>query len=143
MTGVQTCALPIFLQRENHAVGNHTQHHVNGFKTSLNNYVEEVSKASALITSQLFRPPYGRMRPSQYKALKSHYTIVMWDVLSYDFDTTVTREQCLQNVIQHTRNGSIIVFHDSVKAADKMLFVLPQVLKYFSEAGYTFETIPQ
>ena len=87
--------------------------------------------------------PFGRLRPSQYKALKRNYTIVMWDVLSYDFDATVTREQCLQNVIGHTRNGSIIVFHDSIKAADKLLYVLPRILKHFSEAGYTFETLPQ
>lgn len=131
------------LHREKQAVGNHTQHHLNGFKTSLNDYLEDVREASVAISSKLFRPPYGRMRPSQYKALKNNYTIVMWDVLSYDFDSSVPRELCLQNVIRHTRNGSIIVFHDSIKAADKMLFVLPRILKHFSEAGYIFETISQ
>lgn len=131
------------LQKEKHAIGNHTMHHLNGFKTSHNDYKEDVAKASNYISSKLFRPPYGRMKPAQYNALKSSYKIVMWDVLSCDFDANVTREQCLQNVTGYSRNGSIIVFHDSVKAADKMLYALPQVLNYFTERGYSFETIPQ
>ncbi len=131
------------LQKNNHAVGNHTYHHLNGFKTSLNKYVNDVNNASAFISSKLFRPPYGRITPAQYISLRKNYKIVMWDVLSYDFDASVNCEQCLQNVIKHSRNGSVIVFHDSVKAADKMLYALPEVLKCFTEQGYSFETISQ
>jgi peptidoglycan/xylan/chitin deacetylase (PgdA/CDA1 family) len=98
--------------------------------------------ASSYVSSKLFRPPYGRMRPAQYNSLRKNYNIVMWDVLSYDFDEEISAEQCFKNVLQNSRNGSIIVFHDSVKAADKMLYVLPQVLQYFTKEGYRFETIP-
>ncbi len=129
------------LLKEKHAIGNHTQHHLNGFKTSTTNYLKDVFDASKPITSTLFRPPYGKLTPSQYKALKKNYNIVMWDVLSYDFDMETTREQCLHNVIRHSRNGSIIVFHDSLKAADKMLYALPHVLEHFSNEGYVFESI--
>lgn len=129
------------LHRNNHAVGNHTYHHLNGFKTSSGSYIKDVERASRCISSKLFRPPYGRLTPSQYSILNTHYSIIMWDVLSYDFDKEITNEQCLKNVLHFSRNGSIIVFHDSVKASDKMLHVLPQVLKHFSEEGYKFETL--
>jgi len=131
------------LLNEGHAVGNHTQHHLNGFKTSLNQYKEDVQQAATHISSNLFRPPYGRFMPAQYNALRADYNIVMWDVLSYDFDTRVTKHQCLHNVIKHSRNGSVIVFHDSVKASDKMLYALPQVLDHFSKLGYAFGKLPQ
>ncbi len=129
------------LQRSKHAVGNHTQHHLNGFKTATNDYINNVAIASNYVHSKLFRPPYGRMKPAQYFALKNNYKIVMWDVLSYDYDAKISAEQCLHNVIDNSRSGSIIVFHDSIKAADKMLYVLPKVLEHFSEAGFAFESL--
>lgn len=129
------------LQKNNHAIGNHTQRHINGFKSSVEAYVEDVTAASYHIKSTLFRPPYGRIKPLQYFVLKKKYKIVMWDVLSYDFDDKITYEECLRNILDKTRNGSIIVFHDSVKAADKMLYVLPRFLDHFSNAGYSFESI--
>lgn len=127
--------------QEHHAVGNHTFHHVNGFKSNCNVYLDDTLKAASCISSNLFRPPYGRLTPKQYHKLRNEYHIVMWDVLSYDFDAKVTRDQCLDNVMSRSRNGSIIVFHDSIKAAANMLYVLPLVLKHFKGEGYTFETI--
>lgn len=129
------------LQKNNHAIGNHTHQHINGFKSSIEDYVTDVAAASSHIKSTLFRPPYGRIKPAQYIVLKKKYNIIMWDVLSYDFDANITREKCWQNVLQKTRKGSIIVFHDSVKAADKMLYALPRFLEHFTNADYSFESI--
>lgn len=130
----------------NHSIGNHTQNHLNGWKTSAKEYLDNVLECETVINknyaTKLFRPPYGKLKSSQAKALKKHnYNIIMWDVLSADFDSSVSKEQCLQNVINHTKNGSIIVFHDSKKAADKVIYTLPKVLKHFSEKGYTFKAI--
>ena len=135
-----------------HAIGNHTFNHLKGWETGTNEYVANTRKCSQLIEKQetrskkqekaLFRPPYGKIKPSQSRILRRlGYKIIMWDVLSRDFDKTSTPEECLSNVLQHVESGSIIVFHDSVKAADKMLYALPRVLKYFSEEGYAFETL--
>lgn len=129
---------------QNHTVGNHTNNHLNGFKTETNTYVNnlEFSKTNASQTSKLFRPPYGKLTFSQAKKIrKKGYKIIMWDVLSADFDTTISPEECLKNVIKNTNNGSIIVFHDSVKAQEKLQFVLPKILEYYVEKGYTFKAI--
>ncbi len=92
--------------------------------------------------SKLFRPPYGKIKKSQAKPiLKKGYRIIMWDVLSADFDVSTSNEECLRNVLNNTKNGSIIVFHDSVKASEKLKFVLPKVLKEFSEQGFVFKAI--
>lgn len=92
--------------------------------------------------SKLFRPPYGKIKKQQAKELlKKGYTIVMWDVLSADFDTKISKEKCLKNVLENTKNGSIIVFHDSLKAKEKLAYTLPKVLTYFSEKGYIFKAI--
>jgi peptidoglycan/xylan/chitin deacetylase (PgdA/CDA1 family) len=129
----------------NHTVGNHTQNHMNGWKNNTENYIADIQEATKLIDSNLFRPPYGRISFSQIKALRSDPSlpqeIIMWDVLSGDFDTTISGDQCAQNVIQHAGPGSIIVFHDSAKAMDRLRIALPQVLTHFSKLGYQFETL--
>ncbi len=129
---------------EGHAVGNHTFNHLNGKKTNDALYLNDIFEASKYIDSQLFRPPYGRISAFQTKLLinkTNPYKIVMWTVLSGDFDQTITKERCLENVLFKADNGSIIVFHDSEKAATKMRFVLPKVIQQFHEKGYCFEKI--
>jgi peptidoglycan/xylan/chitin deacetylase (PgdA/CDA1 family) len=128
-----------------HVVGNHTQNHMNGWKNSTTNYIDDIQEATQVINSNLFRPPYGRISFSQIKALRLHpalpQQIVMWDVLSGDFDTTITGEQSAQNVIQHAGPGSIVVFHDSAKAMDRLRIALPIVLAHFSKLGYEFKAL--
>ncbi len=128
-----------------HVVGNHTQNHMNGWKNTTDHYITDIQEATKSIHSNLFRPPYGRISFAQIKALRSNPSlpqdIIMWDVLSGDFDTTINGEQCAQNVIQHAGPGSIIVFHDSAKAMDRLRVALPKVLSHFSELGYQFKAI--
>ncbi len=134
-----------------HAIGNHTYAHCNGWKTSTINYVKSVLKTEKEIekfkhknlnTQKLFRPPYGKIKPSQTKMLrKNNYQIIMWTVLSADFDSSITSNTCLEYVINNVENGSIIVFHDSVKAFKKLQDTLPKILAYFSEKGYSFKHI--
>jgi peptidoglycan/xylan/chitin deacetylase (PgdA/CDA1 family) len=141
--GKNAASYPEIYQRilqEGHQVGNHTYNHLNGWKTDNNLYLENINKAAEYITSNLFRPPYGRLRSSQAKEL-GNYKIVMWDVLSGDFEPTVSKETCLRNVTAKTENGSIVVFHDSEKAWEKLHFALPEVLKHFSALGYRFLSI--
>ncbi len=129
---------------EGHATGNHTMNHVNGWKVSDEVYADEVKQAADIIHSPLFRPPYGRIKRSQHKQLQTtnpKLQTVMWNVLSGDFDTNLSPEGCLSYVLYHTQPGSIIVFHDSTKAWERMSFALPKVLKYFSERGYHFERL--
>ncbi len=128
-----------------HVVGNHTQNHMNGWKNKTANYIKEIQEATKSIRSNLFRPPYGRISFAQIKALRSAPSlpqdIIMWDVLSGDFDTTINGEQCAQNVIQQAGPGSIIVFHDSAKAMDRLRIALPKVLLHFSNLGYEFKAL--
>ncbi|HPE42511.1 MAG TPA: polysaccharide deacetylase family protein [Bacteroidales bacterium] len=124
-----------------HRTGNHTMNHLNGWKTNLNLYYENVNECRKLVDSDLLRPPYGRITPAQIQALKKEYKIVMWSVLSYDFDTETTPEQCLNYVIEHAEDGAIIVFHDSEKSARNMLAALPEVLSYYHSKGYQFEKL--
>ena len=130
---------------EGHAVGNHTYDHLNGWNTPANIYIDNIKDATNLIDSNLFRPPYGRITQKQIRQLKSApylpTKIIMWDVLSADFDKTLSGEDCARNVMKHTQPGSIIVFHDSQKAWDRMSIALPMVLDYFSKLGYRFESI--
>lgn len=131
---------------EGHSVGNHTYNHLNGWKTKNDIYLADVNKAAALIDSDLFRPPYGRITLFQARNMKGALKkpaakIIMWDVLSGDFDLTLSKEKCLQNVILNTSSGSIIVFHDSEKAMEKMKYCLPLVLEFFVKKGYRFESI--
>lgn len=129
---------------EGHAVGNHTQDHLNGMKTRTRLYVDNVLEASRHIDSRLFRPPYGKIKRSQIKAIREKIPgvkIIMWDVLSGDFDTELSPQSCLQNVLFKARSGSIIVFHDSEKAWERMQFALPRVLEHFSRKHIKMEAL--
>lgn len=133
---------------DGHSIGNHTYNHLNGWRTSTLKYIENAklyeTEHYKLNTSncQLFRPPYGKIQPSQSKILrKLGYKIIMWDVISYDFDATISKEQCLENVLKNVQSGSIIVFHDSKKAFQNLEYVLPRTLEFLKEKGFVFEKI--
>lgn len=139
---------------DGHSIGNHTHNHIKGWKTKANDYVDNIAKAESLINSQiqnsefriqnLFRPPYGQITPKQGKKLLAlGYKIIMWDVLSFDWDKNVSEETCFNNVMSKATNGSIIVFHDSVKASKNLQYTLPRVLEFFSKKNFLFEAIPQ
>ena len=123
---------------DGHKIGNHSYSHINGWTTHSKKYIADVEKCNSLIKSKLFRPPYGKIKPSQYRKLKERYTIVLWSLISGDFDLNITKEKCLNVVLSNAKNGSIIVFHDSLKAKAKLEFVLPKFLEHFSNLGYTF-----
>lgn len=147
---------------DGHAVGNHTSHHLKGSNTSTYIYLKDVSFAATKIHTNLFRPPYGRISKSQIKELTvsgwelsftntvtkqqqtaDHFNIIMWSVLSGDFDVKLSKENCLRNVVKNAKQGSIVVFHDSEKAYERMAYALPKVLEHFTNLGYRFEVIPQ
>jgi|TARA_B110000285_G_scaffold135112_1_gene151405 peptidoglycan/xylan/chitin deacetylase (PgdA/CDA1 family) len=125
----------------NHAIGNHTFNHLNGWKTDNETYFENVQKCAETIDTKLFRPPYGKLKPSQAKYLRKQYKIILWEILSGDFDKNISSERCLENVLNNTKNGSIIVFHDSLKAEKHLRFVLPKILKHFHKKGFQFQLI--
>ena len=129
------------LRDSNHSIGNHTMHHMSSWKTTNKKYYTDILECKQFINSKLFRPPYGKIKLSQVWHLKKEFQIIMWDVLSKDYDNSLTGEDCFQNVKRNTRNGSIIVFHDSLKAENRLRFALPATLKYFSEQGYSFAAI--
>ncbi len=129
---------------DGHKPGNHTYNHLNGWKTRDKEYLEDITKTTKIIDSNLFRPPYGKITKFQLKALRSeklNLKTIMWDVLSGDFDTSIKPENCYLNVINNAKSGSIVVFHDSVKALPNLQFTLPKVLEYFSEKGFQFKII--
>ena len=119
---------------EGHSIGNHTFHHLNGWKTKTETYLNNVLKNEELINSELlFRPPFGKLTSKQSKILqKKGYKIIMWDVLSADFDSQITKEKCLENVLNNIQPGSIVVFHDSLKSEEKLRYVLPKVLEFIT-----------
>jgi peptidoglycan/xylan/chitin deacetylase (PgdA/CDA1 family) len=130
-----------------HSIGNHTFNHLNGWKIEKYAYLENIQKASNTfedlsIRTNLFRPPYGKLNLASKTQLKKwNKKIVMWDVLSGDFDPDITTEKCFNNVVKNAQNGSIIVFHDSIKAELKLKIVLPKVLDFFSEKGFLFKAL--
>ena len=129
------------VRNDGHSIGNHTFNHLKGWKTDNKTYIENFLKADELLHSDLFRPPYGRIKKSQAKLIrktKPDTKIIMWDVLSGDFDPELKPETCLQHVLRHTRNGSIIVFHDSLKAYDRLEYVLPRAMEEWNRRGYEF-----
>ncbi|TZF81159.1 polysaccharide deacetylase family protein [Pedobacter sp. BS3] len=132
------------VQADGHAIGNHTYNHLKGWDTPDEVYTENMLKCDELIHSHLFRPPYGRIKRSQVKALKAlkpGLDIIMWDVLSGDFDTSLLPENCLKNVTRHTTSGSIVVFHDSLKAFPRLEYALPKALEFWVAQDYSFESL--
>ncbi|MEO8853477.1 MAG: polysaccharide deacetylase family protein [Ginsengibacter sp.] len=130
---------------EGHRVGNHTFHHLNGWKTPDKRYVDDIFEAKKIIDSNLFRPPYGRITNWQAKAIsgeKFQLKTVMWDVLSGDFDPSVSGENCYLNVVNNAKKGSIVVFHDSKKAFPALQYALPRVLLYYVNEGFRFAALP-
>jgi peptidoglycan/xylan/chitin deacetylase (PgdA/CDA1 family) len=121
---------------EGHLAGNHTEHHLNGWLTDNETYLNDVKMCHKKVHSPLFRPPYGKMKRAQSNVLKTEKTIVMWDVLSGDFDQSISREKCLANVIDNYSRGSVIVFHDNLKAEAKLRYVLPLFLEELTSKDF-------
>lgn len=131
------------LGKRGHSVGNHTYSHMKGYSASNSRYLDDIRMADELIGSKLFRPPYGRILPRQVEVIHPKYKIVMWEVLSVDYNPKVRAERVVRNVIKNVRNGSIVVFHDSKKASKNLYHALPEVLEYLKKNGYAMHAIPQ
>jgi peptidoglycan/xylan/chitin deacetylase (PgdA/CDA1 family) len=127
------------IKAEGHLVGNHTHNHISGFRHSIKEYMYNVEKANAYIRSRFFRPPHGWMRLAQYAWLSRRFKVVMWDVVTRDYSKWMTADDIINNVKRYTRNGSIIIFHDSLKAIGKLEKALPHSIEWLMEQGYTFK----
>jgi len=129
---------------EGHSIGNHTFNHLNGWKSQDHEYLANIDlcEKELNLETNLFRPPYGRMKKSQAAQLPKEKKIVMWDVLSGDFSLAIKPEICLKKTIQYTRPGSIVLFHDSLKAAKNMQYALPRFLDHFANKEYQFKALP-
>ncbi len=137
---------------QGHSVGNHTYNHLNGWNTHTQTYIDNVKQCAELVNSNLFRPPYGKLKRAQFQILNSkpgssnpqstirnpQFSIIMWDVLSGDYDLKTGKRQCLKNVTENVRNGSIVLFHDSLKAREKLEYALPLFIKFAKAEGYEF-----
>ena len=130
------------IKRRGHSWGNHTMHHLQGRLVSSYRYMHDISEANTLIGSPLFRPPHGLIRWKQARAIKDHYNIILYDLVTRDYSRKLTPEQVFNNVRRYARNGSIIVFHDSLKAEKNMKAALPRAIEYLLARGYEFEAIP-
>lgn len=130
------------VRRRGHTVGNHTMHHLQGMKVTAYRYMHDISEANDLIDSPLFRPPHGLLRWKQARAIKDRYNLVMYDLVTRDYSKKLNPEQVFNNVRRYARNGSIIVFHDSLKAEKNMKAVLPRAIEYLRSLGYEFEPLP-
>ena len=126
------------LRERGHGVGNHGYSHINGFRSTIQSYIRDVYRARKQIDSKLFRPPYGRLRAFARRLLKARYKIILWDVLSMDYDQNLDPRQVVRNIIGNVKPGSIVVFHDNLKAKTNLEYVLPRILDYYSKRGYTF-----
>lgn len=130
------------IKRRGHSWGNHTMNHLQGFKVMSRNYLRNIAEADKLIDSILYRPPHGIMRWGQAKVIKDHMNIVMYDLVTRDYSKKLNGEQVLRNVKKFVRNGSIIVFHDSLKAEANLRYALPRAIEWLKEQGYEFEPLP-
>lgn len=126
---------------DGHSVGNHTYNHLKGWVSRDEIYLNNVAKCAEVVKSDLFRPPYGRAKKSQISSLNTQYSIIMWDVLSGDFDNGISSEKCLENVMTHSKSGSIVVFHDSLKALPHLEYALPKALEQLSAKGFSFHSL--
>lgn len=123
---------------EGHQVGNHTFNHLKGWQTDTQTYLQNVAQCQKFTKTDLFRPPYGRIKKSQLKHLSSNYRVIFWDVLTHDYDRNLSPKKCLDNALKYTRNGSIIVFHDNIKAQKNLKFALPQYIELTLKLNYKF-----
>ena len=126
---------------DGHAVGNHTYNHLSGWSTGRLKYLKNIEECSKLIDSNLFRPPYGRIKKSQLKYITKTHKVIMWSVLSGDFDLSTSPERCYQNVVKNTVSGSVIVFHDSFKAEASLKYALPKAIAYLLAEGFSFDVL--
>lgn len=124
-----------------HTIGNHTFNHLSAFKSTIPNYLENIETCNEIFESKYFRPPYGLLRPRSIKQIQKKYKIVMWNVLSYDFDANISQEQCFKNVASNIKNGSIVVFHDSDKAKNHLEYALPKILEKLQKDGYEMKAL--
>ena len=130
------------IKRRGHSWGNHTMHHLQGMKVKSRRYMRDITEADALIDSPLFRPPHGIIRWKQAKGIKNHYNLIMYDLVTRDYSKKLTPDRVLANVKRYARNGSIIVFHDSLKAERNMKYALPLAIEWLKDNGYEFLPIP-
>ncbi len=130
------------IKAEGHTIGNHTWEHLNGWETSQFTYLRSVLRCHAITRSPYFRPPYGRISRDQARALSKRFKVIMWEVLSADFDQALSGEECARNVTANVRPGSIVVFHDSLKAWDRLRIALPAVLRHLQDEGLRIEALP-
>lgn len=128
---------------EGHLTGNHTYNHENGWKTDYKEYIESVKKCEHTFGSIFFRPPYGKIKFRQIRKIKKRFQIIMWTVLSGDFDKTISKESSLDTTLKYSEKGNIIVFHDSLKAEEKLKYILPKVLEELTNKGYIFNSLPR
>ncbi|MBU1717973.1 MAG: polysaccharide deacetylase family protein [Bacteroidetes bacterium] len=129
------------ITQEGHTLGNHTFNHLNGWKTPSDEYIRNVDRCAEVFQSAFFRPPYGKITPVEIVKLRATYNIVLWSVLSRDFDRNTGQKQCLENATSKCTDGSIVVFHDSVKASKNMLYALPRFLEAMTEKGFSFHSL--
>lgn len=130
------------IKKRGHSYGNHTMHHLQGLKVTKVRYMRDITEANKYIDSALFRPPHGLMRPSQAQAIKNRYNIVMYDLVTRDYSYKLKGEEVLKNVKKYARNGSIIVFHDSLRAENNLKYALPRAIEWLKDNGYEFQPIP-
>ncbi len=130
------------LRASEHSLGNHTYNHLSGWKNSTQEYLKQFNKCEELLSTNLFRPPYGKLKKAQSRVIRKTHQIIMWDIITYDFHDGTTPEQCFGYVKKHVRPGSIIVFHDSKKAWPNLKEALPKTLEYLKKEGYKMEAIP-
>lgn len=144
--GENVVKYPSIYQRilaEGHSVGNHTFNHLNGWNEDYLTYLRNIKKCSQVVDSKLFRPPYGRLKPKQALYLQRYYKIIMWEILSGDFDPKISPQKCYENIVNNVKSGSIVVLHDSLKSEKNLRYALPKALSTLKAKGYSFKAIQE
>lgn len=131
------------IRREGHALGHHTDKHLNALHTDPRTYLADVDRAAEKVGTPLFRPPYGKLTRATYRALKNKYRIVLWDVISEDYDFRYDTRRCIEKVMRQVRPGSVVVLHDNPKCLERLKIILPELLDRLQKQGYTFGALPE